>query len=116
VRVVYPAVAPRVSVSSLWHQLQSVTPYSATATPPRAFLAFGAPSFLKRLFWLLDHWQCVDLRMEEGAPVLPLEEARGQPNGLVQPGRGFPVLVFSHGNGASRVMYTGLMQELASYG
>lgn len=81
--------------------------YSSSVDEPRQFLRFGAPRLIWRyLSWLLDYWTLVQLPVTANAQPLP----------PASPRHGHPVVVFSHGNGASHRLYAALLVELASHG
>lgn len=82
-----------------------MAPFDETGRLGRALAAFGAPDLVKLLaFFLLDHLQLAKMQASEGALLAQ------------EPAGGFPVVVFSHGNGANAKVYSTYLCELASHG
>ena len=73
-----------------------------------AFLDFGLPpqlAWLKRFKVVLLHWTLLKLELLPNAVLLPSP-----------PGRKYPVVVSSHGNGGTRAIASTLLEEMVSWG
>ncbi|EDQ84624.1 uncharacterized protein MONBRDRAFT_12623 [Monosiga brevicollis MX1] len=78
-------------------------PFKDDVAECHGFVQYGAPAVVQRYFgWILDYWTHVETNF-----------ALGDAPPSVRDG---PIIIFSHGNGASSTMYLGTISELVSRG
>lgn len=103
-RIIYPAME-----HAEGRPLQYMSPRVAKEfilTPGKEFLGDNAAY----VSWLLSYWTLVSLPMIRSAAVRVPSPQQGEE------GKGFPVIVFSHGLLGTKELYSAMTMELASHG